>query len=146
MNPSIICLPVPQGSLATRTSPAAVLLSASAYSAGCVMLYGSVGLTLRAKFTMPAAPFTTPPAMWVWITWYSASPSMACSEYRGFSGAESRAAVTALRAMSAAVLRCLRASASSDWASSIRPVPGSLKVPGLGGSEEGSRWSEGLAL
>ncbi|MEV7908590.1 AAA family ATPase, partial [Streptomyces anulatus] len=32
-------------------------------------------------------------------------------EYRGFSGAESRAAVTALRAMSAAVLRCLRASA-----------------------------------
>lgn len=81
------------------------------------------------------------------MTWDSSNPSRSCSVYEGFFGAMSRAACTAVRAVSAAVLRCLRASARRSCASCISFLPGSVNVDaGFGGSEEASRLSDGWAL
>lgn len=57
------------------------------------------------------------------------------------------AARTAVRAVSAAEFRCLRASARMSCASCISFLPGSSNAAtGLGGSEAGSRLSAGWAL
>jgi hypothetical protein len=74
-----ICLPVPTGSLAATISPAARLLRDVAYSAGCVMLYGSTGLTLRTKLRMPAVPLMIPPPTWSPMIWNSWNPLPSCS-------------------------------------------------------------------
>ncbi|CAM5683452.1 hypothetical protein SALBM311S_11333 [Streptomyces alboniger] len=142
-----IWVPVPTGSLAATTRPAARLLRDMAYSAGCVRLYGSMGLMPRTKLRIPAVPLMMPPPTWSPMICSSCAPSLNWSAYDGFSGAMSRAARTAVRAVSAAVFRCLRASARMSCASCISFLPGSSNVAaGLGGSDAGSRLSAGWAL
>lgn len=142
-----IWVPVPTGSFAATTRPAARLFSDVAYSAGCVRLYGSIGSMPRTKFSSPAVPLTRPPPTWSLMICSSWSPSPACCAYDGFSGARSRAARIAERAVSAAEFRCLRASVRMSCASFMSFLPGSSNVAaGLAGSEAGSRLSAGWAL